>query len=139
MDTTQVRSLAGGHTSVSAGASAETPVLRLTRRGRVVLGGLTTILVAALLAGIASLAAPGAEATLSEGDQEFSYVLVQPGATLWDIAHALDPESDPRDLVTEIARLNQLSGSGIEAGDSLAVPLRYADAVGVVAVNELTS
>ncbi|WP_440311735.1 LysM peptidoglycan-binding domain-containing protein [Leucobacter chromiireducens] len=101
--------------------------LRLTRRGRVVLGTLATVLVAGVLALLATFAAPQASASDTAGaGQEFSYVVVAPGSSLWEIATQLDPSADPRDLVSEIVQLNQLTESGVDVGQPLAVPLRYA-------------
>ena len=112
--------------------------LRLTRRGRVVLGGAATVLVAAVLAVLASFAAPQAiAADAREGGQEFHYVVAQPGASLWTLATELDPEADPRDLVAEIVQLNQLGGSGVEAGQPIAVPLRYSENPVTVSADEL--
>ena len=113
--------------SDSAAAQVRTR-LRLTRRGRVVLGALATVLVAGALALLATFVAPQANASDEAGaGQEFSYVVVTPGSSLWEIATQLDPSADPRDLVSEIVQLNQLTESGIDAGQPLAVPLRYAD------------
>lgn len=112
--------------------------LRLTRRGRAVFGGLATVVVAAVLAVVASLAAPQALASDSqESGQEFHYVVAQPGASLWSLASELDPEADPRDLVAEIVQLNQLGGSGVEAGQPIAVPLRYSENPVTVSAAEL--
>ncbi|GAA1609802.1 hypothetical protein [Leucobacter chromiireducens] len=112
--------------------------LRLTRRGRVVLGGLATVLVAAVLAFVATLAAPQARAAgEQQGTQEFHYVVVEPGASLWTVATELDPSMDPRDLVAEIVHLNQLGGSGVDAGQPLAVPLRYSENPVTISAEEL--
>ena len=99
--------------------------LRLTRRGRVVFGGLATVLVAGALGVLASIAAPVAVASSEQGTQQFPYVLAQQGDSLWSIAAELDPAADPREVVAEIARLNQISASDLQAGDTIAVPLRF--------------
>jgi len=106
--------------------------LRLTRRGRLVFGTLLTLLVSAILAGIATLGATQAAASNEVGGADFGYVVVQPGETLWSVATELDPASDPRDLIAEIVRLNQLEGSGVQAGQPIAVPLRFAGQSGVL-------
>ncbi|WP_254908834.1 hypothetical protein [Leucobacter sp. 7(1)] len=121
-------------------APAEVPAtrLRLTRRGRLVFGALATVLVAAALACIATLAAPQALAAGEQsGTQQFHYVVVEPGASLWTVANELDPSVDPRDLVAEIVHLNQLGGSGVDAGQPLAVPLRYSDSPVTISAAEL--
>ena len=107
-------------------ASASTPKLRLTRRGRIVFGGLATLLVAGVIGVAASFAAPGAVANGAESTQEFPYVLVQSGDSLWSIAAELAPAADTRDVVAEIQRLNQMAAGDLQAGDSIAVPLRFA-------------
>ncbi|UOQ58246.1 LysM peptidoglycan-binding domain-containing protein [Leucobacter allii] len=111
--------------------------LRLTRRGRVVLGGLATIAVAGVLALLATFSAPQAVASDAASGESFPYVVVQSGSSLWELATALDPAADPRDVVAEIVRLNQLDGSGVDAGQPLAVPLRYAESPVAVSAEEL--
>lgn len=112
--------------------------LRLTRRGRVVVGGLIALVLAALLAFATALLAPQAFASnTSSSDQQFHYVVAQPGESLWSLASDLDPQVDPRDLIAEIVQLNQLEGSDVEAGQALAVPLRYSDNENVVSSAEL--
>ena len=118
--------------------NTERPVrLRLTRRGRFVVGALTTMLVAAAFALVAIFGASHAAASNESSAAEFGYVVVQPGDSLWSVATALDPTSDPRDVVAEIVRLNQLESSGVQAGQPIAVPLRYSSAPGVVGASEL--
>ncbi|MFV0432372.1 MAG: LysM peptidoglycan-binding domain-containing protein [Leucobacter sp.] len=111
--------------------------LRLTRRGRAVFGALATVLVAGLLGFIASFAAPQATASGAVSGEHFQYVVVQPGSSLWSVASVLDPEADPRDLVAEIVQLNQLTDSGIDAGQPIAVPLRYSENPATVSADEL--
>jgi len=111
--------------------------LRLTRRGRVVVGVLATLLVVAVLGIVAAIGSSQAVASPEPGSAEFSYVVVQSGSSLWEIAHEIDPSMDPRDLVAEIVRLNQLDGSGVQAGQPIALPLRYADAPIAVSASEL--
>lgn len=41
---------------------------------------------------------------------------VQEGDTLWGIARAVDPSSDPRDVVAQIARVNAADGIDLRAG-----------------------
>lgn len=111
--------------------------LRITRRGRAVLGAFLTLLVVGVLAVIAMFGGSQAVASAEAGGAEFGYIVVQPGDSLWEVASSIDPNTDPRDLVAEIVRLNQLDGSGVQAGQPIALPLRYADVPGVVSGAEL--
>ncbi len=116
---------------------AQSARLRLTRRGRVVLGTLIALLVVGLLAIAAMFGATRAAASNEAGRSDFGYVVVQPGESLWSVATALDSSADPRDVIAEIVRLNQLEGSEVQAGQPIAVPLRYSDAPSVVSADEL--
>ena len=51
-----------------------------------------------------------------------SYVTVDAGASLWEIAVAVDPSADPRVVIEDIVRLNGLDDAVIEPGQRLAVP-----------------
>ena len=55
--------------------------------------------------------------------EEYAYVeiVVQPGDTLWSIAKAQVPGSDPRDVVGTIRDLNQLESADIFPGQTLTV------------------
>jgi hypothetical protein len=95
--------------------------LRITRRGRAVLGSLIAVPVVALSL---FLAAPGALAESSGSPDAHDYVTVLAGDTLWTIAAQLAPEEDPRDLVHEIMTLNQLTSAALTPGQEIAIPLR---------------
>jgi hypothetical protein len=107
----------------AAARQAQRGRLRLTRRGRAVFTSLAAIplvlwaLVAVLSAGGAAADAEGAGVGAG-----LAYVTVDAGATLWEIAVAVDPSADPRDVIDEIVRLNGLDGAVIEPGQRLAVP-----------------
>lgn len=95
----------------------------LTQRGRVVLGLFTTAAVLAVLALLFAAFAPNAAASTSDASASTQIQVVQPGQTLWQIAAALDPSADPRELVDRILDLNSLSNSAqIHAGQALIVP-----------------
>lgn len=111
--------------------------LRITRRGRAVLGVLIALLVAGLVAAAMLFGSARATASDEAGGADFGYVVVQPGESLWAVATALDPAADPRDVIAEIVRLNQLGGSDVQAGQPIAVPLRYSEAPGVVSAADL--
>ncbi|WP_193596435.1 LysM peptidoglycan-binding domain-containing protein [Microbacterium sp. YJN-G] len=112
---------------VSAGArSASRTRLRLTARGRRVLTAFAAAPVVAVLA--FSVFAGGS--ALASGDQaanvQFQTVTVMPGDTLWSIASTVAPNDDPRDVIDDIQRLNNLSTGMIQIGDEIAIPVEYA-------------
>jgi hypothetical protein len=94
--------------------------VRLTRRGRVVvlLALLTLTLVAFSLGRVGSEAAPR---TAQTGTTTTSTV-VQPGESLWAVAKRVAPGHDPRAVIDQIAELNNLSSSGLQAGQVLVIP-----------------
>jgi hypothetical protein len=96
-----------------------TRTVRLTRRGRAVLvAGLALLLFAAF-----SLGRTGAEgSTSAEPVAETRTTVVLPGDTLWSVAQELAPGRDPRPVVEQIRRLNDLPGAGLRAGQLLVLP-----------------
>lgn len=98
--------------------------LRLTKRGRVVF---TTLAAIPLVIGVAvvGLSAGGAAANTEAAGATFTYITVDPGESLWQLAESIAPDADPRDVIAEIMNLNQLSTAGIEPGQRLAIPERY--------------
>lgn len=105
------------------GAQAGRRPLRLTRRGRVVVRA-AAVLAAALLALLAILlTARSADAGSAMPSVPLRHRLVLPGETLWQIAGEIAPHADPRDTVAEIVELNSLPGSGVAAGQRLALPV----------------
>ena len=106
-------------------AATRAPV-RLTRRGRIVLGGLTLACLTVAVLLITLLASGGAQATnhgqVGAGLQGMHQVVVQPGQTLWSIAAAAEPTADTRMVVQEIMTANALDSADISAGQLLWVP-----------------
>lgn len=96
-----------------------TTTLRITRRGRVVLG---TFLALPVLLVSLLLASPGAVAESTEVGNDFDYVTVLSGDTLWTIAKSVNPHADPRDVVAQIMKLNQLASGALQPGQELAIP-----------------
>ena len=96
--------------------------LVLTRRGKVVLGVLSTLflLVVVLLSGRFT-----AEAGTSAAEQGAAtgVVVVQAGESLWQIAKAVAPEVDPRQTITTIRELNGLGDEPVVPGQSIIVPV----------------
>jgi LysM repeat protein len=93
--------------------------LRITRRGRVVLAALFAIPVVAVSLLVTS---PGALAESTASSNNFDYVTVVSGDTLWAIAEMIDPTGDPRDMVAELMTLNQLTSANLSPGQELAIP-----------------
>jgi hypothetical protein len=112
-------------TAVPATAAAS-PV-RLTKRGKIVLGLLAlaaiasaTVLIWLAIAGHAQAAQKaGPAAARSHG---MLRVVVHPGQTLWSIAARTDPAADPRVVIQQIIDDNALAGTAIQAGQVLWVP-----------------
>lgn len=93
--------------------------MRLTRRGRVVLVLLALALVVALgsIAGRALAARPVVEPA-------HQVIVVAPGQTLWGIASEIaSPDEDVRDVVAQLASLNELDSVALIAGEELRVPI----------------
>lgn len=67
--------------------------------------------------------ASGAGAVTVDADSTIE-VVVGPGDTLWQIAGEHAPERDPRSVVDEIVALNDLTSTGVQAGQTLVVPTR---------------
>jgi len=103
------------------------PRLRITRRGRAVL----TLLVAVPLpiaAAVTGIGALGAAAGTQGSAATFSYVTVEPGESLWQVAQEVAPTADPRDVVADILTLNNLSSGEVQPGQRLAIPAQYSSA-----------
>ncbi|WP_082474983.1 LysM peptidoglycan-binding domain-containing protein [Frigoribacterium sp. Leaf263] len=100
--------------------------LRITRRGRRVVGAGVTLLVAGVVGGVL-LAGPGAQASDTAGSASFEYVTVDGGDTLWQVASEIAPTKDPRDVISDIVRLNNLGSTEVAVGQSLAVPAQYSN------------
>ena len=96
--------------------------LRLTRRGR--------LLVLAILVGLTFAAfslgrvSGNADTGKTGASTKASYVtvVVRPGDTLWSIAKAAKPGSDPRGYVQRIIELNGLPGADVRIGQALSLP-----------------
>jgi hypothetical protein len=95
--------------------------VRLTRRGRAVA---VLTLTGGLLAGAGSLAS----ASFAGSDRgapaapQLRHVLVAPGDTLWEIAAAAAPSSDPRAMIERIRDLNGLTDAPLVPGQQLVLP-----------------
>jgi hypothetical protein len=105
--------------------SARAPRLRITARGRRVVATLVAIPLA-LIAVVIGVNATGAVATQAPVVNSFTYVSVEPGQSLWQVAEQLAPTADPREVVADIVSLNQLPSADVAAGQKLAIPADYA-------------
>jgi hypothetical protein len=95
--------------------------LRLTRRGRLVL---LLALVGLILAAF-SLGRVGSQAAPRNAQHaQLGHTVVQPGETLWAVAKRVAPGHDPRAVIDQIADLNDLDTSALQAGQLLVVPAR---------------
>ncbi|MGO9162390.1 MAG: LysM peptidoglycan-binding domain-containing protein [Streptosporangiaceae bacterium] len=117
-------------TQFSAGrrpaARPQAAPLRLTRRGRVLLGllvtALATVLITLLAAGPASGVPASGHRPGPGGYRGMTQIVVRPGQSLWSIASAAEPAADPRVVIQQILSANALRGYSIQAGQLLWVP-----------------
>ncbi|WP_336646900.1 LysM peptidoglycan-binding domain-containing protein [Microbacterium sp. USHLN186] len=110
-----------------AARRASTVRLRLTARGRRVLLSLAAV---PIVAGVAvSLLAGGSAVASNESGQAVSFetITVLPGDTLWSIAADAAPGVDPREVIADITRLNNLSSGMIQVGSTIAIPTAYGE------------
>jgi LysM domain len=100
----------------TAGALDRAPdaPLRLTRRGVLVLAGVTALIAVSLLV-LARASASRSGGSVSRP----STVTVRAGDTLWSIANVVAPTRDPRDVVADLMRLNRLTSTDVSAGQQL--------------------
>ncbi|MBF4551989.1 MULTISPECIES: LysM peptidoglycan-binding domain-containing protein [unclassified Pseudoclavibacter] len=96
--------------------------LRLTVRGRRVLLAIAALPVAAAIA-LGATHMNSAAASSDAAGVEFEYVTVGAGDTLWGIAEEVAGDSDIRDVIVEISKLNALENGTVQAGQRLALPL----------------
>jgi hypothetical protein len=97
------------------------PPARLTRRGRVVVTGVSALMIGALSVGVAT-AAQATRAGSGPPGRYVTKVAVLPGQTLWSLGEAYDPNADTRLIVQEIQQLNSMSGDRLQPGEVLWVP-----------------
>ncbi len=98
--------------------------LRLTPRGRAVFSALVAVPLALAAVGFALNGGP-AVATGRVSGVSPTYVTVQSGQSLWQIAGTIAPNADPRDVIAAIMSLNQLPSGIVQAGQQLAIPVEY--------------
>lgn len=104
-------------------STSHTPAapLRLTRRGRVLL---LAVLVAVLFGAFSvGRAATEAAPVAGEGAPAAQLTVVQPGESLWGLARRIAPDNDPRAVIAQIRRLNDLTTSQLQPGQQLLLPV----------------
>jgi len=113
---------AGGSAPVRLRPGQRPPVpVRLTRRGRVVLGGLGVVTAVA----VAALVGPSLVGSPAGPELELAgraTVTVHSGDTLWSIARSVAPEADPREVVDALQDVNGIDGAGLVPGQVLLLP-----------------
>ncbi|NBQ93258.1 MAG: LysM peptidoglycan-binding domain-containing protein, partial [Micrococcales bacterium] len=60
--------------------------------------------------------------TASGHVEQFAYVTVMSGQSLWDLAEEYAPNRDPRDFISDLMALNNLNSSSVDPGMQLALP-----------------
>jgi hypothetical protein len=100
--------------------------LRLTRRGRLVIG-VFAVLLATIALSVAAMAAGGRAQASNHGRDGAGYqgmhrIVVKPGETLWAIASQAEPSADPRQVIAEIMTANSMTSTVVQAGELLWVP-----------------
>jgi LysM domain-containing protein len=103
------------------------PRVRLTRRGRLVVWALATMLVAAVLTPVLLAVTTGAQAAnhgapAAAVRASMQHIVVQPGQSLWSIAQQVQPRADPRVVIQQIIQDNALGSDVVIPGESLWVP-----------------
>lgn len=94
--------------------------VRLTRRGRLVI----TVLGVLVLLALISVGRTGSQAaTATETGPALTQATVQSGETLWSVAQRIAPDNDPREVVAQIRRINDLPTSGLRVGQQLLLPV----------------
>jgi LysM repeat protein len=83
---------------------------------------MTVVLAGSLAGGMALSERPSLAAGEAAAKTDPTFVVVQPGQTLWEIARVAAPGEDPRATIGRILDLNALSGVDIRAGQRLALP-----------------
>lgn len=104
--------------------SASPTQLRLTARGRLLLGASGLVVALSLFSATTAIgSAAKAESGTALASAHYQTITVLPGESLWSIAGQVDSKANKGDLVALIIDLNGLSGSALHAGQRLRVPV----------------
>lgn len=93
------------------------PGVRLTRRGVIALWVSTIVVAVGLLAFAYASWQP--EPRSATGGASLATVRVEPGDTLWSIAGRVAPQRDPRNVVDDLRRMNDLGSADLVPGEVL--------------------
>lgn len=97
--------------------------IKLTRKGRLLLSGLSFMAMLAISAfSLFGLATASAKASNETSNSSTTQIVVAPGETLWTIAARINPENDPRAVIEDIKALNVIEGANVYAGQVLLIP-----------------
>jgi LysM repeat protein len=77
---------------------------------------------AAVVGGLTLSQNPSVASGEAGAPQSYTYVVAEPGDTLWQIARRAAPGVDPRVTIGRIRDLNALPGVDIRAGQRIALP-----------------
>jgi len=99
------------------------PPVRLTRRGRIAVTGLSALVIGAASVALATAAQAAHTGAGAAGlGRHASRVMVRPGQSLWALAEAYDPNADPRVIIADITQLNSMTSDQLQPGEVLWVP-----------------
>ncbi|WP_018636854.1 LysM peptidoglycan-binding domain-containing protein [Parafrankia elaeagni] len=94
------------------------PPLRLTRRGRIVLGLLASMVLGVVFSAVLVTSSQAFTGT----PVAYETHRVLPGETLWEIARGIDPDADTREIVGQLMALNGLPTAALLPGQRLRLP-----------------
>ena len=106
--------------AVRGSAGRTSGPVRLTKRGRIVLATVASVLLSVMVVLSGQITA---DAGSAPGVPALATVVVQPGESLWSIASVVAPTADPRETVALIRDLNEMQGSTVVPGQSVVVPI----------------
>jgi hypothetical protein len=114
-------------TVVRSTAAQPSHAARQRRRGlRVTARGRRTVLLAVVLLLLGAFAVGRAANSQATGEPAagpaLTEVTVQQGDTLWQVARRVAPDRDPRELIAQIRRLNDMPTSDLQVGRQLVLP-----------------
>ena len=120
--TTSQRNSSQRNSSHPASAQSTHAHLRMTKRGRAVL---LTLVAAPLVAAALVFGINAGGATATSSSTPLAKITVVNGETLWGVAKQIAPNTDPRDVVSDLMSVNRLDSADIYPGEQLAIPAQY--------------